>query len=42
MVNPTPRPLYPGERYPFSIVQEVGWVAKPILTDAENLALAGL
>ena len=42
MVNATPRPLYPRERYTFSIVQEVEWVARPILTDAENLAPGGI
>ena len=38
VVNVTPRPLYPRERYPVPIVQEAGWAPGPVWTDAENLA----
>jgi hypothetical protein len=38
VVNVAPRPLYPRERYPVTIVQEAGWAPGPIWTSAENLA----
>jgi hypothetical protein len=41
VVNATPRPLYPQERDPVSIVQEAGWAPGPVWTGAENLAPTG-
>jgi hypothetical protein len=38
VANVTPRPLYPQERDPVSIVQEAGWAPGPVWTDAKNLA----
>ena len=38
VVSTTPRPLYPRERDPVPIVQEVGWAPEPVWTGAENLA----
>jgi hypothetical protein len=37
-VNATSWPLYPLERDPAPILQEVGWAAWPVWTGAENLA----
>jgi hypothetical protein len=37
VVNPTPRPLYPGKE-PVPIVDEVGWALGPVWPGAENLA----
>ena len=36
-VNATLRPLYPRERDPVPIVQEVGWASVPVWTGAQNL-----
>jgi hypothetical protein len=36
--NATPRPLYPTEREPVTIVQQTGWVSVQVWTGAENLA----
>ena len=41
-VNATPRPLYPWERDPVSIVQEAGWASMPVWRGAGNLAFAGV
>jgi hypothetical protein len=38
VVNVTPRPLYPRERDPVPIVQEAGWVPRPVWADAKNIA----
>jgi len=38
LVNATPRPLYPRERDPLSIVQEAWWAPGSICMGAENLA----
>ena len=37
MVYATPRSLYPRERDPVSVVQEAGWVPRPIWTSAKYL-----
>jgi len=37
-INATPRPLYPRESDPLSIVQEAGWAPGPLRKGAENLA----
>jgi hypothetical protein len=42
MVNATPRPLYPRERDPVSIVQEAGWAPGSVWTAAKNLAPTGI
>jgi hypothetical protein len=42
VVSPTPRPLYPRETDPVSIVQEAGWVPGLFWTAAENLASTGI
>jgi hypothetical protein len=42
MANATTRPLYPRERDPVRIVQEAGWVPKPVRTAAENLTPTGI
>jgi hypothetical protein len=42
VVNTTPRPLYPRERYSIRIAQEVVWAPGPVWADAENLAPTGL
>jgi hypothetical protein len=36
VVNATPRPLYPQERDPLPIVQEVGWAPGPAWTGARG------
>ena len=41
-VNTTPRPLYPRERDPVSILQRAGWSSEPVWTGAENLASTGI
>jgi len=41
VVNATPRPLYPQERDPISIVSEAGLAPLSVWTGAENLAPAG-
>jgi hypothetical protein len=38
VASPTPRPLYPREKDPVTIVQEAGWAPGPVWTAAENLA----
>ena len=40
--NATPRPLYPQERDPLPIIQEVEWAPRLVLTSAENLADTGI
>jgi hypothetical protein len=40
VVNATPPPLYPQDRDPVPIVQEVRWAPPPVWTRVENLALA--
>jgi hypothetical protein len=42
VVNATPRPLYPQERDPVHIVQEVGWTPGLVWMDVENLASTGI
>ena len=42
VVNATPRPLYPRERYRVPIVQEAGWAPGQVWTRAENLAPTGI
>jgi hypothetical protein len=42
VINPTPRPLYPGERSSIPIVQEVGWDPGSVWMGAKNLALTGI
>jgi len=37
VVNATPQLLYPQERDPIPIIQEVGWVPGPVRMDVENL-----
>ena len=37
VVSTTPRPIYPQERDPVTIVQEDGWTPGPVWTGAENL-----
>jgi hypothetical protein len=37
-----PRPLYPPEKNPVPIIQEVGWGPGPVWTDAESLAYTGI
>jgi hypothetical protein len=41
-VKATPWPLYPRERDPVAIVQEVGWAPGPVQTGAEKLASTGI
>ena len=41
MVNTTPRPLYPKERYPVPIIQEAAWAPGPVWIGVENLAPPG-
>jgi hypothetical protein len=41
VVNATPRPLYPRERDPVPIVQEVGWVTGPVWTVRKNSTSPG-
>jgi len=38
VVNATPRPFYPRERSPVSIVQDAGWAPGPVCAVIENLA----
>jgi hypothetical protein len=38
----TPRPLYPHEDDPISIVEDAGWAPGPVWTGAENLASTGI
>jgi len=38
VVKVTPRPSYPQETDPVTIVKEVGWVLEPVWTGAENFA----
>ena len=38
VANTTPRPLYPKERYPVPILEEVGWVSETVWTGGQNLA----
>ena len=42
MVNATPRPLYPQENAPISIVKEAGWAPGPVWTGADNHAHTGI
>ena len=42
VVNATAQPLYPRERDPVPILQEVGWAPGPVWTGAENLAAKGI
>jgi len=42
VVNTTSRPLYPQERKPVPIVQEVGWVSGPVWMGAENMSSIGI
>jgi len=42
VVNATPRPLYPQERNPVSIVQEAGWDPGTFWTGEENPASTGI
>ena len=42
VVDPTPRPLYPRERDPVSIVQEAGWALGLVWKGAGNLASSGI
>jgi hypothetical protein len=37
VVNATPRPLYPRERFPLLVLQETGWAPGPVWRGAENL-----
>ena len=37
-----PRPLYPRERDPITIVQEVGWVPGPVWNSVENVGCTGI
>jgi hypothetical protein len=41
VVNATPRPLYPQERDPVTIVQETGWAPGPVWTVAGNFTTTG-
>ena len=42
VANATPRPLYPRDRDPVTIVLEAGWAPRPVWTDAKNLASTGI
>jgi len=42
MDNATPRPFYPLERDPVSILQEDGWATEAVWMGAENLAPTGI
>jgi len=42
VTNATPRPLYPRERDPASIVKEAGRASGPVWTGAEDLAPTGI
>jgi hypothetical protein len=41
VINATPLPHYPWERYPIPILQETGWAPGLVWTGAENLAFTG-
>jgi hypothetical protein len=41
VVNARPRPLYPRERHPLSLVWEAAWDPSPVLTGSENFAFTG-
>ena len=41
-VSFTPRPLFTPGKDPVPIVQEAGWVPRPVWTGAENLAPSGI
>jgi hypothetical protein len=42
VVNATHLPHYPRERDTVRFVEEVGWTPRPVWTDAENPAPAGI
>ena len=41
-VSATPRPLYPRERDPVSLVQKAGWFSRLVWMGPENLAFSGV
>lgn len=42
MVSATPRPPYPRERDPVSIVQKAEWTSRPVWMGSKNLAATGV
>ena len=42
VVKVTPRTLYPREKEPVPIIQEVGWSPATVWTGTENLAPIGI